>query len=83
MHTTAWYLLLLLALRGAPEPLQIDAPDPAFAERLAWAQSQLSAEPLCLSSTDCDDAIINTLALSSLGRFDLARPALARASRRR
>ena len=78
MQITAWYFLLLLALHGVPEPVQLEAPDPAFVQRLDWAQSQLSQAQVCGFRADCDDVIINALALSSLGRFDLARPALVR-----
>jgi hypothetical protein len=78
MQTTAWFFLLLLALRGAPEPVLLEAPDSAFAVRLEWAQAALSSELFCQSTIDCDDVVINTLALNSLGRFDLTRPALVR-----
>ena len=82
MQTPTWLFLLLLALRGAPGPVQLEVPDPAFGQRLDWAQTQLSSVLLCTSATTCDDVVINTLAMNALGRFDLARPALVRAPER-
>src|SRR5215204_2443897 len=75
-------LLLLLALDSSPEPIRLTAPDSAVVERLVWAQAQLDSEQVCEPGTSCDDVAVNVLALNSLGRFDLARPSLVRATER-
>jgi hypothetical protein len=76
MHLFPALFLLFLAFDRAPEPLVLEAPDSAFAERLAWAQSQLDTVQICAPESRCDDVAINVLALNSMGRFDLARPSL-------
>ncbi len=76
------FFRLLLALNAPPGPVVLEAPDSAFAERLAWAQEGLDSEQLCETETSCDDVAINVLALNSIGRFDLARPSLVRARER-
>lgn len=78
MHAYATFFLLLLALRSGAEPVVLEAPDPAFAARLQWAQQALETDQFCTPVSSCDDVVINALALNSLGRFDLARPALVR-----
>ena len=83
MHLFSALFLLILALDRAPEPLVLEAPDSAFAERLAWAQTQLDTVQICTAERNCDDVAINVLALNSIGRFDLARPSLVLAQERR
>lgn len=82
MHLFSAIFLIFLAFDRAAEPLVLQAPDSAFAERLVWAQSQLGSVQLCDAANGCDDVALNALALNSLGRFDLVRPSLVRAQPR-
>jgi hypothetical protein len=70
------FFFLLLGLDAPAEPLILQAPDSAFAERLAWAQSELDSVQRCAPDAGCGDVALNGLALVSLGRLDLARPSL-------
>lgn len=76
------FFLLLIALGGRAEPVVLTAPDPAFAKRLEKAQAELEPELHCGPERGCSDVVINALALTSLGRFDLVRPGLVRAPER-
>ena len=86
MHLIPALFLLLLAIEsastGAMGRMVLTAPDSAFSERLDRAQSELDTIQLCQPEFGCDDVAINTLALNSLGRLDLARPSLVLAQRR-
>ncbi len=75
-------LLTWLALVAAPDAVILDAPDPVIVERLEWAKGDLAQDLICADHVSCDDVAIKALALTALGRFDLARPALVRAQHR-
>jgi hypothetical protein len=76
------FLLILIALGAEPEPVVLEAPDSAIVQRLDWAQAELDRAQLCEPADRCHDVVVNALALTSLGRFDLVRPGLVRAMER-
>ena len=82
MHLFSALFFLIFALDRPAQPVLLEAPDSAFAERLEWSQAQLHDVQRCEAENRCDDVAINALALSSLGRFDLARPSLVMAQPR-
>lgn len=86
MHLIPALFLLFLAIEdassGASGRMVLAAPDSAFSESLERAQSELDTTQLCRPESGCDDVAINTLALNSLGRFDLGRPSLVLAQQR-